>query len=169
MLRLPPLPYAKVRETAEAGAVAVAVDRTDTSRPGMKLHFVAPGKVHPFTGKPVPFVLATVERIEPGVLALRAPLEFPIPAGTVVYREGAPNAFAISGVCENITIERLTIDGGRRQGDPGDFRPRDRLRRVGGGTLQLRGRTSRASGAPVDGEGLRDPRTAMAAAWRCIR
>ena len=118
VLRLPPLPHAKVAEAAESGATSVRVDRTDRFEPGMVLHFVAPGKVHPFTGKPEPYVLAKIERVESGVFVLQRPLEFPLPAGTTVYREGAPNVFAISGGCEDITIERLTLDGGRGRNDP---------------------------------------------------
>lgn len=117
VLRLPPLPHAKVMEAAESGAALVRADRTDRFEPGMKLHFIAPGKVSAFTGKPVPYVLASIERIEPGLFVLQTPLEFPVPAGAMVHREGAPNVFAITGDCEDITIEHLTIDGGRGRDD----------------------------------------------------
>jgi parallel beta-helix repeat protein len=84
----------------------------------MRLHFVAPGKVHPFTKKPAPYFIATVARVEPGRLEFKAPLEFPAPAGTRLYREKAPNVFSIRGAAQNVVIERLTLDGGRRAGDP---------------------------------------------------
>lgn len=118
VLRLPPLPYAQSLEATPAGATSLRVDRVEGFTSGMQLHFVAPGKVHPFTGKPAPYFLATVARVEPGRLEFKAPLEFPAPAGTRLYFEKAPNVFAIRGSAENIVIERLTLDGGRRADDP---------------------------------------------------
>ncbi|MBI5828895.1 MAG: right-handed parallel beta-helix repeat-containing protein, partial [Chloroflexi bacterium] len=118
VLRLPPLPHARSLEAVAAGATSLRVDRVEGFTVGMQLHFVAPGKVHSFTGKPAPYFLATVARVEPGRLEFKAPLEFPAPAGTRLYLEKAPNVFAIRGSAENIVIERLTLDGGRRADDP---------------------------------------------------
>ncbi|MBI5687745.1 MAG: right-handed parallel beta-helix repeat-containing protein [Verrucomicrobia bacterium] len=118
VLRLPPLPHAQSVEAALAGATSLRVDRVEGFTMGMQLHFVAPGKVHPFTGKPAPYFLATVARVEPGRLEFKAPLEFPAPAGTRLYREKAPNIFRIQGSAANIVIERLTLNGGRRADDP---------------------------------------------------
>lgn len=118
VLRLPPLPYAQSLEAVAAGATSLRVDRVEGFKPGLRLHFVAPGKVHPFTGKPAPYFLATVARVEPGRLEFKAPLEFPAPAGTRLYHEDAPNVFSIRGAAENVVIERLTLEGGRRADDP---------------------------------------------------
>jgi len=118
VLRLPPLPYAQSLEAAPAGATSLRVDRVEGFKPGMRLHFVAPGKVHPFTGKPAPYFLATVARVETARLEFKAPLEFPAPAGTRLYHEDSPNIFSIRGTAENVVIERLTLDGGRRADDP---------------------------------------------------
>jgi parallel beta-helix repeat protein len=118
VLRLPPLPHAQSFEAATAGATTLRVDRVEGFKPGMRLHFVAPGKVHPFTQKPAPYFLATVAHVEPGRLEFKAPLEFPAPAKTRLYQEDAPNAFTIRGACENIVIERLTLEGGRCADDP---------------------------------------------------
>jgi parallel beta-helix repeat protein len=118
VLRLPPLPYAQSLEALPAGATSLRVDRVEGFKPGLRLHFVAPGKVHPFTGKPAPYFLATVARVEPGRLEFKAPLEFPAPTGTRLYHEDAPNVFSIRGAAENVVIERLTLEGGRRADDP---------------------------------------------------
>lgn len=118
VLRLPPLPYAHSLEAASAGATSLRVDRVEDFQPGMRLHFVAPGKVSAFTGKPEPYFRATLAGIENDRLEFKEPLEFPAPAGTLLYREGAPNVFAIRGATENVVIERLTMDGGRRPGAP---------------------------------------------------
>lgn len=118
VLRLPPLPYAQSLEAVPAGGTSLRVDRVEGFKPGLRLHFVAPGKVHPFTGKPAPYFLTTVARVEPGRLEFKLPLEFPAPAGTRLYHEDAPNAFVIRGAAENIVIECLTLEGGRRADDP---------------------------------------------------
>lgn len=118
ILRLPPLPYARMREATPAGALSVAVDRTEHFAPGMVLHFVAPGKIEPFTGKPRPYVLATLERTEPRRLVLREPLEFPLPLETRLFQEGAPNLIRVLGSCAGITLEQLTLDGGKEETDP---------------------------------------------------
>ncbi|MCX6910335.1 MAG: right-handed parallel beta-helix repeat-containing protein [Verrucomicrobia bacterium] len=118
VLRLPPLPHALSLEAAVAGATSLHVDRVEGVTPGMRLHFVAPGKVHPFTGKPAPHFIATVACVEPGRLEFKAPLEFPAPARTRLYHEDAPNIFTMRGTSERVTIERLTLDGGRRVVDP---------------------------------------------------
>jgi parallel beta-helix repeat protein len=118
VLRLPALPHALSLEATAAGATSLRVDRVERFKPGMRLHFVAPGKVHPFTKKPAPYFVATVARVEPGRLEFKSPLEFPAPASTRLYHEDAPNIFTIRGACENIVIERLTLDGGRRADDP---------------------------------------------------
>ena len=118
VLRLPPLPHAQVREAAAAGATALHVDASEGFTPGMPLHIMAPGKVHPFTGKPVPCFTATLARVEGDRLILTTPLEFPASSGTRLYREGHPNIFKITGACVNITLAHLTLDGGKRTADP---------------------------------------------------
>lgn len=118
VLRLPPLPYAHSLEAASVGATSLRVDRIAGFQPGMRLHFVAPGKVSTFTGKPEPYFRATLAGVEKDRLEFKEPLEFTAPAGTLLYREGAPNVFAIRGATENVVIEHLTMDGGRRPGAP---------------------------------------------------
>lgn len=118
VLQLPTLPYAQALEAAAAGATALRVDRVENFQPGMPLHFMAPGKRSPFTGKPVPCFTATLARVAGDRLLLAAPLEFPVPAGTRLYREGFPNVFVLKGACDNITLAQLTLDGGKRAGDP---------------------------------------------------
>ena len=118
VLRLPPFPYARSLGAVSAGATSLLVDRVEGFKPGMRLHFVASGKVHPFTGKPAPYFIATVARAEPGRLECSAPLEFPVPDGTRLYHEDAPNVFSVRGASQDVTLEHLTLDGGRRAGDP---------------------------------------------------
>ncbi len=118
VLRLPPLPYAHLLEAAPVGATALRVDRVEDFQPGMRLHFVAPGRTSSFTGKPEPYFRTTLAGIENDRLKFKEPLEFPAPAGTLLYREGAPNVFAIRGATANVVIERLVMDGGRRPGAP---------------------------------------------------
>ncbi|MCX7010904.1 MAG: right-handed parallel beta-helix repeat-containing protein [Kiritimatiellaeota bacterium] len=118
VLRLPPLPYAQSLEAAVAGATLLHVDRAASFQPGTPLHFDAPGKVHPFTGKPVPCFTAALARVDGDHLILAAPLEFPAPAGTRLYREDHPNIFKITGACDNLTLTQLTLDGGKRADDP---------------------------------------------------
>ena len=118
VLRLPPLPYGRSLEAAPAGATSLRVDRIEGFQPGMRLHFVALGKVNSFTGKPEPYFRATLAGIEKDRLIFKAPLEFPAPAGTRLYREKAPNIFSIRGATENVVIERLTLEGSRRADDP---------------------------------------------------
>ena len=118
VLQLPALPYAKALEAAAAGATSLRVDRVDGFQPGMPLHFMAPGKRSPFTGKPVPCFTATLAQVAGDRLLLAAALEFPVPNGTWLHREGFPNLFALKGACDRITLAQLTLDGGKRVDDP---------------------------------------------------
>lgn len=118
VLRLPPLPHGRVTEAAVVGTSAPAVAGAERFSPGMKVHFLAPGKVDSFSKKPLPFVRATVRRFEGEQLILDEPLEFPVPAGALVHPERWPNLLALSDACEDVTVERLVLDGGRDQADP---------------------------------------------------
>lgn len=118
VLRLPPLPYGKVTASAAVGTPAPAVEGAERFAPDMKIHFLAPGKVDSFSKKSQPFVRAMVQRVEEGRLVLDAPLEYPLPLGTLVHPERGPNVFTLSGACEDIILDGFTLEGGRGETDP---------------------------------------------------
>lgn len=117
-LQLPPLAFAEAQSAAATGAREIAARRLQHLRPGMRLHIEAPGEVEPFTQKPRPYHLATVQAVEGSRILLKEPLRFPCPAGTLIRDAGAPNLFEIHAGCEAIHIGKLTLDGGRVEGDP---------------------------------------------------
>lgn len=118
VLQLPPLAYAEIADAARAGDTTLRVKRHQSLRIGMNLQIEADGAVDSFTQKPKPYHLATLERIEGQTLHLARPLDFPAPSGTLVRDPDAPNLFEIRGHVEDVQIQKLTLDGGRVEGDP---------------------------------------------------
>jgi hypothetical protein len=118
VLQLPPLAFAEVAMAAKAGDLFIQVRRHQSFKPGMRLHIEAEGAVDSFTKKPKPYHLATVARVEQHTIHLVKPLDFPAPAGTLIRDPDAPNLFEIRGGTEQVQISKLTLDGGRVEGDP---------------------------------------------------
>lgn len=118
VLKLPPVTYAEVAEAAPAGATGMLLRKAQNLRPGMRLHLDADGPPDAFTKKPRPYVLATVRAITGDRVALEAPLTHPVPEGTTLRHEDAPNLIEVRGGCKDILIEKLTLDGGRTKSDP---------------------------------------------------
>lgn len=118
VLKLPPVAYATASKLTEAGATRIEVTAQQGIKPGMRLKIEADGEVDSFTKKARPYHLAFVKAVEQGMIALSAPLKFPVPAGTMIRHEDAPNLINLRGACEGVSIEKLTLDGGRREGDP---------------------------------------------------
>lgn len=118
ILMLPPVAYATAAGAAEAGATRIAVTTQQGIKPGMRLKIEADGEMDSFTKKARPYHLAMVKAVEKDAIALSAPLKFPVPAGTMIRHEDAPNLINLRGACEEVSIGKLTLDGGRREGDP---------------------------------------------------
>ena len=118
VLKLPPVAYALAAGTIPAGATMIPVKTQRGFKPGMRLKIEADGELDSFTQKPKPFHLAIVKAVENVAIQLEAPLKFPIPDGTLIRHEDAPNLIEIRGASEEVRIEKLTLDGGRVAGDP---------------------------------------------------
>lgn len=118
VLQLPPLAFAELQEAAKAGDSQLTVKRQQSLAPGMRLHLEADGEIDAFTKKPRPYHLAKVARIEGLTIHLEKPLLFPAPAGTLIRDADAANIFELRGACEDIVISKLTLEGGRVEGDP---------------------------------------------------
>ncbi len=118
ILKLPPLAFAACSQDTPAGATEIPTAKSQNLSPGMRLWIEAPGEVDSFTKKPTNYHLATVKSVEPAKILLIAPLKFPVPAGTSIRDADAANLVEIKGASENILVRNLTLDGGKRQGDP---------------------------------------------------
>lgn len=118
VLQLPPVAYALAAGTTAAGATAIPVKTQRGFKPGMRLKIEADGELDSFTQKPRPYHLAIVKAVEKEAIQLESALKFPIPDGTLMRHEDAPNLIEIRGASEDVLIEKLTLDGGRLDGDP---------------------------------------------------
>jgi len=118
VLKLPPVAYAVSAGTGAAGATRINVQAQRGFKPGMRLKIEADGEIEPFTKKPRPYHLAVVKAVGRDVIHLVAPLKFAVPDGTMIRHEDAPNLIEIRGTCEDVHIGKLTLDGGRVDGDP---------------------------------------------------
>ncbi len=117
ILKLPPVAYA-LAVAAPVGATAIPVKAQRGFKPGMRLKIEADGELDSFTKKPKPFITAIVKAVETNAIQLEAPLKFPVPDGTMIRHEDAPNLIEVRGASEEVRIEKLTLDGGRAEGDP---------------------------------------------------
>ncbi|HPA19002.1 MAG TPA: right-handed parallel beta-helix repeat-containing protein [Verrucomicrobiae bacterium] len=117
VLQLPPVSFAIAGDAASAGDTRISIARSRAMRPGMRLQIAAPGAIEPFTKKPRPNFIVRLDRAEPTRLLLAEPLPFPVPGSTLIRDDAAPNLIDIRGG-GNITIENLTLDGGRGADDP---------------------------------------------------
>ena len=111
VLKLPPIAYARVKGETPKGADHLITAGMQHVVPRMRLRIEVPGE----RASPQ---LAFVDSIEGDTIKISAPLPFAIPAGTLLRDDNAPNAIEITGACENITLEKLCIDGGRVATDP---------------------------------------------------
>lgn len=118
VLKLPPVAYALASGITEAGATKIDVKTQRGFKPGMRLKIESDGELDSFTKKPKPYQLAIVKAMVKDVIQLEAPLKFPVPDGTMIRHEDAPNLIEIRGASEDVRIEKLTLDGGRVDGDP---------------------------------------------------
>ncbi len=118
VLQLPPVAYALAAGTTAAGATALPVKSQRGFKPGMRLKIEADGEPDTFTKKPKPYHLAIVKAVEKDTIQLESALKFPVPDGTMIRHEDAPNLIEIRGASEDVRIEKLTLDGGRVDGDP---------------------------------------------------
>lgn len=118
VLQLPPVAYALAAGTTAAGATTLPVKTQRGFKPGMRLKIEADGELDSFTQKPRPYHLAIVKDVEKEAIQLESALKFPVPDGTLIRHEDAPNLIEIRGASENVLIEKLTLDGGRVDGDP---------------------------------------------------
>jgi hypothetical protein len=118
VLKLPPVAYALAAGATAAGATSIPVKTQRGFKPGMRLKIEADGELDSFTKKPKPFHIAIVKTVEKDAIALEAALKFPVPDGTLIRHEDAPNLIEIRGASEDVRIEKLTLDGGRVDGDP---------------------------------------------------
>jgi len=118
VLKLPPVAYAVAADAASAGSTQIKVKAQRGFKPGMRLRIEADGEIEPFTKKPRPYHLAVVKTVGEDVIHLAAPLKFPVPDGTMIRHEDAPNLIEIRGASEDVHIGKLTLDGGRVEGDP---------------------------------------------------
>lgn len=116
-LLLPPAAFAITGDIASAGDTQIPVARTRFLRPGMRLQIAAPGAIDSFSKKPKPIFVVRLDRAEPTRLLLAEPLPFPVPGGTLIRDDAAPNIIDIRGGGD-ITIENLVLDGGRGEDDP---------------------------------------------------
>ena len=118
VLKLPPAAYAVAAGATTAGSTSIPVKTQRGFKPGMRLKIEADGELDSFTKKPKLFHLAIVKAVEKNAIQLEAALKFPVPAGTMIRHEDAPNLIEIRGASEEVRIEKLTLDGGRVDGDP---------------------------------------------------
>jgi len=118
ILKLPPLAFAESKTAASAGSTEISVGRMQNITVGMRLRIEADGEVEAFTKKPKPYLLAVVKTVEAGKITLTEALKFPVPAGTLIRHEDAPNLIEMRGKCEDVLIGKLTLDGGRAAADP---------------------------------------------------
>lgn len=118
ILKLPPLAFAESAEAASVGATRLALRRSQNLAVGMRLHLECDGELDAFTQKPKPFQIAFVKEMSPDAVVLRDPLKFPVPASTMIRDSQAPNLIEVRGASDGVTIEKLTLDGGRTPADP---------------------------------------------------
>ncbi|MFZ2278161.1 MAG: right-handed parallel beta-helix repeat-containing protein [Prosthecobacter sp.] len=118
VLQLPPVAYALATGTTAAGTTTIPVKSQRGFKPGMRLKIEADGELDSFTQKPRPYHLAIVKAVEKETIQLESALKFPVPDGTMIRHEDAPNLIEIRGASEEVRIEKLTLDGGRVDGDP---------------------------------------------------
>ncbi len=118
ILQLGPLAFAEAFADAPPGAAEIPVKRSQNFTAGMRLWIEADGERDAFTGKPKPYQLAVLKAAEDARFVLEAPLKFPVPAGTFIRHADAPNLIEIRGVSEDVQLDGLVLDGGRREADP---------------------------------------------------
>jgi len=118
ILKLPPAAYAEAATTLAVGGTTISAKRQQRVAPGMTLLIEAPGEMDAFTQKPKSSFRAVVAKVADDAITFTEPVRFPVPAGTLLRDLNAPNLIEIRGVTEGVWIEKLTLDGGKVEGDP---------------------------------------------------
>lgn len=118
VLKLLPVVHATAAARTEPGTLSLPVKSQRGVKPGMRLKIEADGDIDSFTQKPRPFHVAVVKAVEKAAILLEAPLKHPVPEGTLIRHEDAPNLIEVRGNSEDVRIEKLTLDGGRVEGGP---------------------------------------------------
>lgn len=118
ILKLPPLAYAEVSEATPVGSTRIVCKRLQNLRADMPLQLEADGEIDSFTQKPMPYHRAKLKAVEGQTLILHEPLKFAVPAGTLIRDPHAPNLIEVRGSSDFVGIEKLTLDGGKVEGDP---------------------------------------------------
>jgi len=106
VLKLAPVVYAESAAETLAGADRIAISRQRGIAPGIKLRL-------PETDQSI-----QVKSIEDNALILTAPLKSTLLEKSLLVSEVLPDIIEISGNSEGLTIEKLTLDGGRLNEDP---------------------------------------------------
>ena len=118
VLKLPPIAFAETSVAAKAGDTRLLTKRSQGFKQGLQIQIEADGEIDSFTKKPKPYQLAVIERIEEGTLVLKEALKFGVPSATMLRDAQAPNLIEVRGKSDAVSIEKLTLDGGRVAGDP---------------------------------------------------
>jgi nitrous oxidase accessory protein NosD len=118
ILKLAPMAYGQLAADTPAGATELQVRGARGFRPGMELRIMAPGAVHPFTGKPAPHFHVKAAAVDGETVKLQKPAAFAAPRDTEVLWGDEPNLIEIRDAAENVAIEQLTLDGGATQDTP---------------------------------------------------
>lgn len=117
VLKLPPASFAVAGVTARKGEMNIITERSGSLRIGMRLWIEADGEIDAFTKRPKPYFIAKVAKWTPGRIEVANPLAHDIPAGAMIRDADAPNIVELRN-CRNIVLRNLTLDGGRKPGDP---------------------------------------------------
>jgi hypothetical protein len=107
ILKLPPVAYAELAENASAEADRLVLGKQRGLVKGMKLILPAEGDDQ----------FIEIKSIESGVVVLVSPLKSALPAKTWLKAQ-AGSLLTLRGNCEGLSIEKLTLDGGRTPADP---------------------------------------------------
>ena len=104
-----------VAEAAEKGRNVIVLKGRHAGLEACGLEIQAPGRVDTTPGtnrrRQIPYISVEAHRVSGNRLTLRAPLAYPVPAGTKIIT--SYNAVDITGHCQGLTLENVVIDGNR--------------------------------------------------------
>jgi hypothetical protein len=118
VLKLAPMAYGEVAIDAKPGETTLKLTKAKGFRAGQQVRIMAPGEIHPFTGKATPHFHLKATHVETDAVHFEKPLQFPVPAGTAVLWGDEPNLIEINGAAANVVIESLTLEGDAGAGTP---------------------------------------------------
>ena len=107
VLELQALAFGESSAIAKAGDDVIQMRRMQGLKPGMRLRVEAKGHG-----------LVEVKSVAEDRITLTKALGLPCPAGVLLRSDQASNIFEIRGASELVQIDKLTLDGGRKDGDP---------------------------------------------------